>query len=666
MLFQPSHITPSVLTGTGAIDATKSDKISWQLNGNSALTAWQYKIYTAPTSATQTPTLVYTSSKTTLGSPIYPTDEHGNPIVFDQISLSANILSNGNAYYLYITQFWQENGTEKSLTMSTPAYFITSVTPVITITGSGFVDSTAGSGGWYATTQQVSFSATVNSTVTVEKIRWTLTYYPGLYDTMEEHIVDDTGYVYTQKLSYTTPLLRRGLYSVSLEVITTDGMSNSVQQSFYINTLTLPLYDEELKVTFNDDAYLYYYEYLSRTSMTFMQEYTSGVTRASSTADLKIPQGDNVGFYTMTRNNQTQPLRIDSFYSFMWNGNADVGCNVFNVSMEEGSIGAYVTADGILFRRGTFETTLDTTISQSFSGEIGFTWNSSGVTVYFVKSNGEKDSYLLDDDEDLSTMWGLTLYGGQTCRGFKLTLEKLSTNGNSFGNDGYTIMYMRDAALTEPIAARESLSSSAATIPELIDDSFSSIQKITTTFNNVWNFKARKEYTHALFCDNTLFELTPRCYSPNACVLIEATYQDYLKAYVVQRYWKFGNNISLGDVSNNSTPTMLTNFTKYRLAQKTSRGGRSGTLKALLSNTQNSQYADTAKQMDTLYEASQSINAFFLRDMKGNFYQVNISAPITQSVNIKSVVQETTISVNWEESDDASIVAITGYMTKAN
>ena len=138
------------------------------------------------------------------------------------------------------------------------------------------------------------------------------------------------------------------------------------------------------------------------------------------------------------------------------------------------------------------------------------------------------------------------------------------------------------------------------------------------------------------------------------------------RTHTAVRYWKFGNNLSIGEVGNGNTPSMLTNFTRYRLPQKTSLLGKTGSLSALLSNVSESEYSDNAEQMETLYEASVSTNDFFLRDTKGNFYQVTISAPIKQSFSISSLKQQVTISVNCEETGDASTVVIGFVAQKAN
>ena len=140
-----------------------------------------------------------------------------------------------------------------------------------------------------------------------------------------------------------------------------------------------------------------------------------------------------------------------------------------------------------------------------------------------------------------------------------------------------------------------------------------------------------------------------RCKQP-FYLLIEAEPDSQNRnVYNVVKTWKFGNNINAGVVTNNNSPSWLTNFTGYDLKQPSVQRGRSGALQALLSNVSNGKYADTIEQMDELWEASLSLNAFFLKDIKGSLYKVAISAPITQTINNLSVLQEVTISLEWRE-----------------
>ncbi len=151
----------------------------------------------------------------------------------------------------------------------------------------------------------------------------------------------------------------------------------------------------------------------------------------------------------------------------------------------------------------------------------------------------------------------------------------------------------------------------------------------------------------------------PVCRRFRSFYLFEAQQDSEIpNAYHVLKTFRFGNNVDAGAVSNNNSPNFLLNFTKYRLRQPSSQMGKSGTLTALLSNFKNGEYSDSVAMMDALFEASQSQNTFFLKDTKGNLYNVHISAPITQTVNTKSALQEVLVSVPWEEVGDASDIAL--------
>lgn len=149
------------------------------------------------------------------------------------------------------------------------------------------------------------------------------------------------------------------------------------------------------------------------------------------------------------------------------------------------------------------------------------------------------------------------------------------------------------------------------------------------------------------------------CQRFHSYYLIEASPDaDDANLFHALKVWRFGNNIEAGGVTNNNTPNWLVNFTPYRLRQPTSRSGKSGVLQALLSNVSDCAYHDTVAMQERLYQASNSTNVFFLKDMKGNLYMVHISAPIVQTINTKSNVQQVTVSIPWEEIGDAKGVSI--------
>ena len=149
------------------------------------------------------------------------------------------------------------------------------------------------------------------------------------------------------------------------------------------------------------------------------------------------------------------------------------------------------------------------------------------------------------------------------------------------------------------------------------------------------------------------------CKQFSAFTLIEATEDpEFPDVYHALNVWRFANNISNWNVSNNNSPGMLQNFTKYPYRQPSSQLYKSGTLQCLLSNAKNGIYRDSAEQMELLFAISESTNTFFLRDIKGNLYMVHTNGPITQTMSTSSARNEVTISLPWVEVGDASNVSI--------
>lgn len=149
------------------------------------------------------------------------------------------------------------------------------------------------------------------------------------------------------------------------------------------------------------------------------------------------------------------------------------------------------------------------------------------------------------------------------------------------------------------------------------------------------------------------------CQQFPAYVLMETTPDSTnSNVYHVLNVWCFGNNIEAQPVVNGNEPNFLENFTQYPYRQGSCVMARSGVLSALLSNAKDGQYADTAEQMQRLDNISLSNNIFFLKDTKGNMYQVHTSSAITQTINITSSVQEVKITIPWQEVGSAENVSI--------
>lgn len=201
------------------------------------------------------------------------------------------------------------------------------------------------------------------------------------------------------------------------------------------------------------------------------------------------------------------------------------------------------------------------------------------------------------------------------------------------------------------------------------------------------------------------------CKQFRSYTLIEASTEDGENFSVVNT-WQFAYNLTPSAVSNNNSPSWLSNFTPYPLRQRSTQRPKSGTLSGLLGKVYSPvrmgawasgvryaplnvvtvdgvdyyakresigiepnasvgwqiywssgrvprlHYADTAEEMEKLYAVVDSTNDFFIRDTKGNLYMVGIDGAITETVDVNSSRQEVSVSIPWREVGSAENVSL--------
>ena len=216
MLFQPSNIYPSTLSGIGAgtVDVTQGLNVSWQVNGDTPMTAYQIKIYQNDTAST----LKYDSGSVSV-SPAFEThDKYGNP-TFYSVLLSAATLSTAGivngyqyGYKMLITQWW---GVSDYVEQTSASVFITRSLPTISIDA-------------------------IPNPVTSSSLTITATYAQAQGDPIstadwvfalagsESNPIKNTGAVNTQVLSFDADgLINGNTYSIMCTVVTANGMEAS-------------------------------------------------------------------------------------------------------------------------------------------------------------------------------------------------------------------------------------------------------------------------------------------------------------------------------------------------------------------------------------------------------------------------------------------------------
>ena len=196
--------------GAGTVDVTLGLTVSWQVNGDTPMTAYKITIYQNDTASTQ----MYTTGKISLSSPYFqPHDKNGNPQFFStQISaanLSAAGIVNGyaNGYKLLITQWWSANDYVEQTSASV---FNTLKNPVLTI------DTIIGTS--MAETITATYSQAQGDPIST--VEWVFAV-AGSEDTP----LKQTGTVTTQILSFDVDGLMDGVtYSIECNVVTAGGV----------------------------------------------------------------------------------------------------------------------------------------------------------------------------------------------------------------------------------------------------------------------------------------------------------------------------------------------------------------------------------------------------------------------------------------------------------
>jgi len=129
-LTEPTDVSPDEVNGTGSVDVSQGITVSWHVNGNVSMTAYQIVIYENNAASTQ----LYSTGRIALAEPFWGRDYTGEVQDFTA-TISAGALSgagitNGNEYKLLITQWWNDSS---SIVQNTASVFVTRGTPTLTV-----------------------------------------------------------------------------------------------------------------------------------------------------------------------------------------------------------------------------------------------------------------------------------------------------------------------------------------------------------------------------------------------------------------------------------------------------------------------------------------------------------------------------------------------------
>lgn len=669
MLFQPSNIIPSTLAGINesTIDAGSSLYISWQLNGNSPLYAYKIQIFLRNSDGTLTEKGNVTYI---LDVPIYPNDNKGNPqncICSTERLWSSLGVENGNDYQLQLTQYWALSSSggipsdNYAVVQFSPTVFKARTTPTLSINSIPSV----------ITSPAYKFTATYAQAQgdAINWARWQL--FSG------NTLIADTLPISTADLSFTYDgfIVSNNTFRIVCTVETANGVQVSDEKTFTVqaelsatgtavaksqnaysvvsNDITFPYFSIPGEASGTSPSFLAGLLNLENSSLVRWNNTNSGQLNISAPWSLSIKftiksTTDNI---VIALSNDTNSLQIELTPGDLSNDN-QLRIRINNNYINLGSSTSYLINSALT----AFQIVVSPTKIYLYSYR-------SGIEAMLAEFTISLDSWQ-------SSIENVVIYGaryyGWIWIGNKVLTSSLSVSEAQWSNND-TAFCTNFSQETLDAGDINNLQSSFSIYRVENDGNAKKLVKLPRSYAQFRDFgvKSNAKYKYVITPNaNTIYGasvVSNEIYQcENAYYLIKAqnNINDDPDVYYVTGYWKFGNNIAYGAISNNNTPNWLTNFTGYRLRQPSSRKGRSGTLQALLSNTTNANYFDNVEKMQELYSASVSEDTFFLKDPKGNLFQVGISAPITQTINTKTGTQEVSVSISWEEIGSAEDVAL--------
>ena len=693
-LYQPTQIVPSSLSGygDGVIDITEPLVVSWQVNGFSALVAYQIVIYQNDTDSTQ----MLDTGKITLSEPFYGTNANGDQELFhaDEITASAMStagMSNGyaNGYKLIITQWWGSTDDE-SITQTSASVFITRDTPSIVMDA---ISSPLAS-------KEISVGATYTQAQgdTLSWVRWTLKDSSG-------NMLKDTGRVSTGVLQFDYDGLFSGSsYDIECSIETENGViATTGPVSFNVSYATSP--SEGLV------------EVCRRAGQPYVEVSWSDRSAISGTGSgeysiagglLRLPAGSSVTW----DESGGEPIVFVAPWSMAWRAkipNPTAGgfdpvvldldnSHTITFNVTDSAVSVFFDSTTIMTQALTMKKNdtlvLAITPTKWYLKQVTYTGGLLPAPDLYPDST----LYPAPVYQQINTWEGTltytqdnvtapTLNGAQTCEYLWLYRDEFPTNiiYNLMGGEWYEPSFdsmtlflatfanndlnadvsggAGDVVYGMTIYRREGDNEVLLHIADA-EPGFTLFRDFGCKANTFYTYflyvRGQDTYVSAPFMSQTI---QPRFnfYTLMEC---ERDQTDKHQYHVLQAFLVSGN-LNAGSISNGNNPNILTNFTRYPIRQGVPQNYKSGVLTSLIGAvdyTVNS-YSDTWELADRIQALSLSQNALFLKDMKGAMWMIHTNGPISMSVDNKSYAQPIQMSFPWVEVGSAEGLAIVSLPT---
>lgn len=672
-LFQPTNITPSVLgeLGNGTVDITQDLTVTWQVNGNSAMTAFEIVFYQNNTGSSQ----LYTTGKVTEGCPFYGTNYAGKVIPFSYTIPTASLtgagMANGNTYKLIITQYWSD---QDSVTQVSAAAFVTRAAPTLVI--DNMPETLAAKNATFTATYTQAQGDALNW------VRWQIADADHL-----DNPFYDTGNIYgtAQLQAQYDGFFRESNYAVQCLVQTENGVDVSTGwQPFSVDYAASSLEGavqvrqergdrSALLVSWSDVSYIPG----SATGDYTIQDVILDLSDDSSVVWDEVNGG---------------PLSFDAPWSVFFKTQLSGGESVlFLLDTSEGTVALHYARreQALSLTLGSETIPLQENLSQYATVTMVLTpttvylrldWLTGGLhpsqtlypgatlypradTIPATVRNTTAVAYTQ------GTITGITLNGPQKCDWIALykgaaadadvaaamagTFIPVNENGWYFvsnfdngtlngGNLGQTDDPLTGLSLYRQQGEQERLE-------HLID--------LPLRVGQVFDYGAASQqgpYVYYLFPTGPeTYIADPIVSNPaNPCfwnwtVLSCAARTD--GGWVVEQEFSFGKNLVSGSITNGNSSQVLKNFTQYPTVQIDPANYQEGTLGSLIGviDKKTGKYRDSIALRDAIYGLSTTTNTLFLKNRKGDLMEIRTSGPVGMETWDGSAAQAQTVSLPW-------------------
>ena len=693
-LNQATNITPSLSgafsLGNGVVDVSSGVDVMWQVNGQSAMTAYQVTIYQNNAESTE----LYTTEKVVLDEPFYGKDALGN-FVFFGFTIPASALEeaeivNGGNYKFSLRQWWGETDAE-SVLQSNAAAFITRAVPELRMNAIAVP----------VAARKYTFSASYSQEQgdALNWVRWQI----ALLNDIDNPIYD-TQSIYTAILSCTYDGFFSGEtaetpnYAVRCRIQTMNGVEADtgwVPFSVYYTTVPSSGF-VTLQCDREKDAVAVSWPRISSIPGTANGEYriVGGV--------LELTNGSSVRWNTING----APMDFAPEWSVLWKGTIYSGTgNVFSIfhggrslslrydpatkalrlyngtaplgairSVESGSeITMILTPTVLYWRILHYEGQLypsevlypSETLYPSDGAPVLDTF-SEGVRypqgiISGVYLNGPQSTDYLEilsgfpTDDAIHAAWQKGEYSPvYTLETYFLAPFSAGLNAGLIaesgdGIDGYTVYRQRG------------------------DERIVRVADVPVNVTQVYDYTIRNQrgpYQWSVYARSESSFVTDAIESPK----ISPCFWDWSLLdceaeggyFRVKQVFRFRLNVETGAISNNNEPTLYKNFTPYPTVMRAPQNYKSGTLKGLIggfgyAEDGNYVYSDTIALRDAIMALPVSSERLFLRSRKGDLLEIQIAGEITMETMDASAAQAQTANVPWAEVADASDVSLIAF-----